>query len=558
MNVFSKSMVAALVLSTTAVSAQKFNLEWETKINNRGDVYQEINDDGSLLITSSTGKATVYDGKSGQSIWSGKFKELSTNIKEGDYQILRTGSQKLIVIDQKVGKDRTSCFDLKTGKELWSEVGGGSVVDEGFMYVPELNASLVIDDVAVGLKLGEKQVLRLVSMETGKTLWSIPNFKGFLGTYQYLPETKELVMINCPSKLISGILRGFKSQIMRVKVETGELVWETNAIGFVEKKLVTREPMVNLEVIGSNLFVTLSGLQVFDFATGQPKWSVAYDESLEKGKGKVFYGAFADPIIGDDAVYLVTGGASAGAKFISKYDINTGKELWKSDKISGVKAIPQIDVIGDRVVVQIGGLINVQEITKTKDATYYSSTYEFVGNYGLRALDSKTGQEAWKSEKFDKRATNYIIDNGKVFAASANTLYGFDLQSGKELFEAKHDKKVGKPRSIFEYKDNIVVICDNGLASYKKEAGTANYSTDKFKKLTYAFWQGENFFIQSEIKTTNKIAGVNLETGAIKGIAISKKSSAGTHKFGNGIDITQNGEYIFTYNKGKVAKYKVN
>ncbi|MBK8872492.1 MAG: hypothetical protein IPN13_00730 [Bacteroidetes bacterium] len=63
-----------------------------------------------------------------------------------------------------------------------------------------------------------------------------------------------------------------------------------------------------------------------------------------------------------------------------------------------------------KVIAQIGGLVNKQTVERvvTKDqygtttTIYYNYEWDFIGSYGIIALDEATGNKAWRSENLTK------------------------------------------------------------------------------------------------------------------------------------------------------------
>ncbi|MBL0071912.1 MAG: PQQ-binding-like beta-propeller repeat protein [Bacteroidetes bacterium] len=219
-----------------------------------------------------------------------------------------------------------------------------------------------------------------------------------------------------------------------------------------------------------------------------------------------------------------------------------------------------------KVIAQIGGLVNKQTVERviTKDqygtttTTYYNYEWDFIGSYGIVALDEATGNKAWRSEKFDKRISNLILSETMVYAGSGDEFYGFDIASGEMKINVDHSKgKVGKTMWAFDIGENIALVCDNGMAAYSKKDGTKLYNTDKFRGVTTYHMVGNNFFLRKEKENSNTIAGVDLATGAIKGILKSKGKGGGS-QYGDGMDLTSDGEYIFSFKGKGVDKYKVN
>ena len=87
--------------------------------------------------------------------------------------------------------------------------------------------------------------------------------------------------------------------------------------------------------------------------------------------------------------------------------------------------------------------------------TYYKNQKNSV-----LCLDDKTGTTAWRSERFDKRITDFILDDNKtVFVGDGDEFYSYDIASGKQLFDVKHnDAHVGKAADVIDTVDDIFAV----------------------------------------------------------------------------------------------------
>jgi hypothetical protein len=435
---------------------------------------------------------------------------------------------------------------------------------ETVKYISELDAFLI----------AQRGGMSLVKAQTGQKLWTTTTFKGSVGKYLYDKNTNQIVMLNYKPTFWSALFSAFKNQLVRINALNGQILWETEFRGTIEKKLITREPIVDLSIKGNKLFFWLVGLQTYDLNTGKKLWDVAYENDMEKQKKSVLgiggrgskgiYGALADPVFTDDAVYIAIFANSSKTKYIEKHDLATGKLLWTSEKISGAYCMPHIYKAGDKLMVQIGGKVEVQEINTRRGANGMITTYKIFNDYinqknGLLALNEHTGQTEWRSDKFDKRITDMVIHQDKtVFAGDGDEFFGYDIATGKQLFAVKHnDAKVGKANDVIDFGDDVIVLSEKGLASYKKSNGSRNYATEKLSEIDYYYVVGDNYFLRSQSNSKNTIYGVDMTNGNIKGSVISK-GKGGSPKYGDGIDITEDGEFIFAFNGKKVEKIKVN
>ena len=169
------------------------------------------------------------------------------------------------------------------------------------------------------------------------------------------------------------------------------------------------------------------------------------------------------------------------------------------------------------------------------------------------------GKTAWRSEKFDKRITDIIIDGDKTaFVGDGDVFYGYDIASGNLLFDVKHnDAKVGKATDVIDFGDKVVVLSEKGLASYNKKDGSRAYASDKIKGVDFFYEIGGNYFLRDQRNSKNVIYGINMTNGDTKG-SVQSKGKGGSPQYGSGIDITDDGEYIFAFKGRKVEKIKVN
>jgi outer membrane protein assembly factor BamB len=365
-------------------------------------------------------------------------------------------------------------------------------------------------------------------------------------------------------------------------------LWDATFVGTIEKELVTRRAIIDLWIKGDKIFMYLDGMNVYDYNTGQKIWSVNYETDMQGANGGLFsggkrskiYRTLADPLFTDDAVYLVILGTRDRTKYIEKHDLNSGKLLWASEKITGAFCMPNIYKANDKILVQVGGKVQVQELRLEEVSGGFSAGMALGGFGGggsvkrwvpyiywdykaqknsVLCLDDKTGQTAWRSERFDKRITDFILDENKtVFVGDGDEFYGYDIASGKQLFDVKHnDARVGRAADVIDFNDKVVVLSEKGLAAYFKKDGSRAYATEKIKGVDYFYHIGDNYFLRDQRNSKNIIYGIDMTNGETKG-SVQSKGKGGSPEYGDGIDITADGEYIFAFKGRKVEKIKVN
>ena len=553
-----------------------FSTVWESEFDNKASRLALCDGDGQYIIGTDDNSSSVLDAN-GKVIWSGDYKKITTNKtnnSEFQYIIWKEKGGYLFLFDARTfGSDKVAVIDVLTGKELWNSELYQNLIQKGTKGIEgsdqgELETVKYINELDAFL-ISQKNSVILVKANTGEKIWETNRFKGGVGKYVYDAKRNEIIMVNFKPTALGALFSGFKNQLVRINAANGDVVWDATFTGTIEKELVTRRAIIDLWIKGDKIFMYLDGLNVYDYKTGQKLWAVTYENDMAKGGGfggflgggqKEIYRALADPLFTDNAVYLVLLGGRDKTKYVEKHDLASGKLLWASEKITGAFCMPHIYKTGDKVMLQVGGKVQVQEYKKEGDQMVAKIYWEYKNQKnGVLALDDTNGKTAWRSEKFDKRITDLIIDNDKtVFVGDGDEFYGYDIASGKQLFDVKHnDANVGRASDVIDFGDKVVVLSEKGLAAYNKKDGTRAYASDKIKGVDYFYHIGDNYFLRDQRNSKNIIYGIDMTTGDTKG-SVESKGKGGSPKYGNGIDITADGEYIFAFKGKKVEKIKVN
>lgn len=573
-----------------------FATVWESEFDNKATRLALCDGDGQYIIGTDDNSASVLDAE-GKAVWNGDYKKLTTNKtnnSEYQYTIWKNKGGYLFLFDKRsLGTDRVAVLDLATGKELWnSELyqdlipKGGAKTEEGtdqgeletVKYIDELDSFLI----------SQRNSVILVKANTGEKIWETNRFKGGVGKYVYDAKRNEIIMVNFKPTALGALFSGFKNQLVRINAANGDVLWDATFTGSIEKELVTRRAIIDLWIKGDKIFMYLDGMNVYDYNTGQKIWSVNYENDMAGANGGLFsggkrskiYRTIADPLFTEDAVYIVILGTRDRTKFVEKHDLNSGKLIWASEKITGAFCMPNIYKANDKIMVQVGGKVQVQEY-RLEDVSSGFGAAMSLGGFGgggtvkqwvpyiywdyknqknsVLCLDDKTGTTAWRSEKFDKRITDLILEDSKtVFVGDGDEFYGYDIASGNQLFDVKHnDAKVGKATDVIDFGDRVVVLSEKGLAAYYKKDGSRAYASDKIKGVDFFYHIGDNYFLRDQRNSKNIIYGIDMTNGETKG-SVQSKGKGGSPKYGSGIDITTDGEYIFAFKGRKVEKIKVN
>ncbi|WP_281336597.1 PQQ-binding-like beta-propeller repeat protein [Flavobacterium eburneipallidum] len=573
-----------------------FATVWESEFENKATRLAVVNNDGGYVVGTDDNSASVLD-KDGKAIWNGDYKKLTTNKtnkSEYQYTVWKKGGGYLFLFDErKLGTDRVACLDITTGKELWNSeayqnlIPKGTKAEEG-LDQGELETVKYIDELDAFL-ISQKASVIMVNANTGEKIWETNRFKGGVGKYIYDAKRNEIIMINFKPTALGALFAGFKNQLVKINASNGDVLWDATFLGTIEKELVTKRAIVDLWIKGDKLFMYLDGLQVYNIANGQKIWSATYETDMQGSSGNSLIGGkkrskmyktLAQPLFTDNAVYIVMLGTRDRTKYIEKHDLESGKLLWASEKITGALCMPHIYKIGDKILVQVGGKIEIQEYRYEEVSSGSGAALGALTGYGggatkqwvpyiywdykdqknsVLSLDDATGKTAWRSEKFDKRITDFVIHESKtLFVGDGDEFYGYDIASGTQLFDVKHnDAKVGKATDVIDFGDKVVVLSEKGLAAYNKKDGSRVYATEKIRGVDYFYPIGDNYFLRDQRNSKNIIYGIDMTNGETKG-SVQSKGKGGSPKYGDGIDITEDGEYIFAFKGRKVEKIKVN
>lgn len=513
-----KTIALGLFLSLTlAVSAQKpeeMKTIWEKKLSHDFDV-TGLDETNGIIHGSNDKNFSTLKEADGSVIWSQKFSAIYENIKKVDLQIPMYESKAIFLFDKKMGKDQMVVVDMETGKMLWntSKYQGIENADE-VVYIPEMNSYAIVTNDA----------LTMVKARTGEELWSTKTMNTPVGKYIYDDNEKMITMINMPRTFLGSLVKGFKNQIIKINAKNGDVVWEQTFRGVVEKKAVTKEPVVHFVLAeGNKLMLQLAGLQVYDYKTGKPIWSATYDVSFEefarvKTPGRVIakgvYGAVADPLYDGDFVYILDF-KSKSSQYLKKYEANSGKLVWTSPEIKDARAIPGIYIVDDVVLLQVGGAVEVQGVTVqttsgpngSTTTTYRSISYQNVKPYNVQAFNARDGKQIWESERFRQGISNMFLNGKDLIVCSGKALYKVDFQTGKEQYEIPLSdddistaEKIINPATLGDdvNKDNVIIIGSKGVSAHNMKTGAKVWANrtkaGDFNGIygTTAFYQKEN------------------------------------------------------------------
>jgi len=471
-----KNYLLTFFLATLAlgVYAQKdMPIVWETKLGHKIDYNGTGTEHRGHSYAASEKELSVFNNTDGSILWTKPFTDLAPKLRKINDLIPFWESNTIFLFDRKAGKDQIACVDLETGKLLWNSAKYQNVTEDVVIYIPEED----------GFMISLKESLVFLKARTGEEVWSTSKFKGAVGKYIYLPEKKEMVLVNFLPGGLAAFFSGFKNQIAKINVSNGEIIWEAAYIGRAEKKVITKEFIFELNIEDDKVYLRMNGLQLYDLNTGATLWSAAFDFTaavVGPPSGKVLkfgvYGAVAPPVVvGEDIYVLDMSGKKS--QYVKKYDRHTGQLLWSSAEIKGAKAIPSMYVIGDKVLLQIGGKVERQYHRRYKSGdswvTEWAVDFPDVKPYGVQAFNTSDGKLAWESEKFKKGITNMLEYDDKLIVCSGKALYSIDFSTGADKYEVDvKNGGVGNAALIVPYGDDVIVVVgDKGVSKFKLDNG---------------------------------------------------------------------------------------
>jgi len=523
---------------------EDMSVVWETKLDHTIDYYgTDISDKpDSYSFAADNKEISVFKNADGSVIWTKAYKDMAPKLRKVDELLAFWESNTIFLFDRKMGKDQIACIDMKTGDLLWNTDKYQEVTEDVVVYIPEED----------GFAISLKKELVFIKARTGEEVWNTTKFKGAVGKYSYNPDDRTMVMVNFVPSGLGAFFSGFKNQIARINMSNGEILWENTYIGRAERKVVTKDFIYTLDVVKDQVFLRMNGMQVYDYNTGASLWSAAFDFTADIVKApqgsKKFgvYGAVADPYIVDNDIYVLDM-SNKKNQYVKKYDLKTGRLLWSSPEIKGARAIPGLKVVGDKVALQIGGRVETQyfRVYKSGDNWVKEWAVQFpeIKPFGVQAFNTSDGSLAWESEKFKKGITNAVSFDNYHIVCSGKALYSIDINTGEEKYEVPVSKGgVGQANLVLKQGDDIIVVVgEKGVSTFKAQDGEL-IGSGKYKASSL-----EDRIDDIVIMKTDKadIAAFSLPDCNYKEFKARK---------GAGTSLTEDGKYVFVYEKKLVTK----
>jgi len=516
---------------------------------------------------SKIGEKIVVDFKTGKELWRG---DKYSGVDADDYFHFAHCVGDLTNGDDKI----TVVFDNSSKKILGLDVRSGSVKWESTPFSGlELSKAIsfnVYKNNPAYIEFLDNQNLNLyyIKIATGEIVkdaevtLAVENkgYSRYSSNYAVINVSNEAVNVKLIAQMKKSAVDKVKFTLQAQKPSS----WRKEFEGTAVRQIYSETPYVKLSISDDKIFVLSKKISVFDLNTGNLLWETPFDNCDASAglKAKQEFGIAGWPVTDKNNVYYVD---LKTDNAIKKVDAKTGQLVWKTESFKSNDRVPDMVIMDNVLVAQFGGMINVQKFIPNPNGGYGSGTYKnenrFDGNFGLRAYDLNTGSLIWSTDKlqdklgdkFDKRISNILSSNGKIFAASSQNLFCLDPKTGAVAF--KTNISASKIGDVFEIKfsgNNIIAFCDKGVAALNAADGKLIYATKtdpifwEFPgAASYYFSKGDNQFLWVGEKD---FIGFDFTTGKIKG-----KMKDNTNP-----QMTEDGNYIFLRDGANISKFAVN
>ncbi|MES2627995.1 MAG: PQQ-binding-like beta-propeller repeat protein [Bacteroidota bacterium] len=500
------------------------------------------NDEDDYTYASNDKEVSVLKNSNGEIKWNKRYKEITPEINKVDEIIPLWDADALFVFDRKLGTDKMACIDIHNGNLLWVSGKYQNVEEDNIVYIKELDAFAVTT----------KSALVMIKARTGEEMWQTQKFKGIVG-YYVIKSDGMMTMINMKSSVLGSIFSGMKNQIMKINTKTGEVIWDQTYRGMAERKVLTREKLMSMDIKKDKIFLYLNGIQVFDYNSGAPIWAMAYDQTPEVVKKPAnttsfgAYGVVADAVVDGDHVYVLDM-INKRKQYVKKYELNTGALVWTSPEIKDARAIPNMFVHNGKVVLQVGGAVEVQYIQRTRESDGSVTITRAVETqnvkpFNVQAFDANTGTQVWESEKMKKGITNAFIHGDNVIICSGKALYSMEVATGTEKYEMPLGKdKIGLADRIVGYHDNVAIIGEKGVSMRKMKDGDLIGSA-KYKRATPLSYNGKVIYKDALALITPKsdVGVFNLDKMTLKKFDARKGATSYLSEDGTNLFVLESG-----------------
>lgn len=311
------------------------------------------------------------------------------------------------------GKDTLSHVNTTTGEVLWHKEGMFNLAPFNLRFAGAAPVVVVSQLVS---KIPQKNNLRVLDLTTGRTVWETGVRMGAsLGGYTY--PARNLVLFVREVVGEKGVKNG--TYISAHELSSGQLLWLTRIgangslplhpieqNGFVSGSDLSGHP--DPIVTDDAIYLTAGDIRAFSMRDGTLKWHYKLKASNPGLKR-----TYAPPVLADGVLY------AAGSNRVVAVNAADGSEIWQAKISKG--AIPQLEVVGDRIVGRLGGTFsNGKKLLAAKP-------------FGAFVVDRNSGALIWQWKKAKDSITNLAVfpELDQIVLADRQSLHVLALSADK-------------------------------------------------------------------------------------------------------------------------------
>lgn len=321
-------------------------------------------------------------------------------------------------------------FVVGTEKSLYAVDGEG-----GEILWRRKNARLDETDVApisgtdlvlLSFEKSDRTRFEAVDLLSGETVWRTDKVNG-APMQMALDLDQNLLAVVVAKKAKGDPKSGFKRKpVVHVfSLREGDLLWKREAEREVEMMPArwsgdgdTDYTLDNYHpplLLDGRLYLFYEGVVSLDARTGRERISERYRVN-EEGLALTE----ADPVYDERFIY------TSGRGRVRAVSRDSGRTEWESQDLG---LTPEMLLSGGVLYVRTGG-----QFTKLENGETVNR-----GDYGVSAIDKRTGKTVWRYKGADKGITNILLaDESTILLADRDDLIAVDTRTGKRASKASH------------------------------------------------------------------------------------------------------------------------
>ena len=436
------ALAICLMFSGQAMAGK---LLWEKKLDS--DIRFKVVHDTGIIVVGTKDEVYAFDPETGEQKW-----HLEKMMKNYDPDMVtpQPGSLYMVYVHKEGFTDwqpSVRCINVATGELMWEWDTGDPLPQLKDQVAALLGKTPKPEEVAVVAPSGWPVPISnvVVDDERDQFLLNSPAISVGIGKTVWNPLLKKDMVNYKPKNFDDGA-------IVAVDQKTGKAKW----LAFVPKERKAKITYTSGQplLVGDKIVLTGAGAHIFSAVDG--KFIGGAEFKREGGKGSL------SEVADENTVYL------AAKETIVAVDLNSGAIKWESEKIKD--HIPSMEVVGDKIVAQIGGTYPDHK-GKMKDSK----------NTGILVIDKNTGKflnDYKKDNKKIKSTTAFYRDNNLVYFGTANSIRCYDVNALNYKW-ATDLGKIGKsdsPKSVVMQGDNICLNMTESTKAFDPATGEEKWS----------------------------------------------------------------------------------